>query len=310
MAAVAAVMLCSCGNATGKHVRHSGRSPLAARRPQNEVATLAARDVAKAKAYVEQLLIMGLYQLRSSHKFPLPQGVASIFCSIGSCILNAPARFKALGQINKFMQTAESQQKVSDKVTTHSYQVMYGTFLMPLMKSLEHAKILEIGLGCDMDYGPGASVALWKALFPNADLWEAEFNAKCVQECKGKPALDGVKVLIGDQGDRATVGGWITQSGGQFDAIIDDGGHKNNQIRTSFELLWPTVKPGGLYSLEDLQVGRMPAYRDAGDVVMSDIVQAWVGQLLTNKTRKDFPLPQKATSIFCQRDACIVFKAS
>ena len=34
-------------------------------------------------------------------------------------------------------------------------------------------EMLEIGLGCDMDYGPGASVSLWKDLFPAAELWEA-----------------------------------------------------------------------------------------------------------------------------------------
>ena len=41
-------------------------------------------------------------------------------------------------------------------------------------------KMLEIGLGCDMGYGPGASVAVFKKLFPTAELWEAEFSALAV----------------------------------------------------------------------------------------------------------------------------------
>jgi hypothetical protein len=31
-------------------------------------------------------------------------------------------------------------------------------------------KMPEIGLGCDMLYGPGASVKLWKEFLPEADL--------------------------------------------------------------------------------------------------------------------------------------------
>ena len=63
-------------------------------------------------------------------------------------------------------------------------------------------KMLEIGLGCDMNYEPGASVALWKKLFPQAELWEAEYDAKCVEQAK-------------------TLDEWLEKSGGGFDVIID-----------------------------------------------------------------------------------------
>jgi hypothetical protein len=38
--------------------------------------------------------------------------------------------------------------------------------------------MLEIGLGCDMQYGPGASATLWRSYFPEADLWFAEYNGE------------------------------------------------------------------------------------------------------------------------------------
>ena len=43
--------------------------------------------------------------------------------------------------------------------------------------------MLEIGLGCDMKYGPGASYQLWKTILTEQDeLWEAEVDRKCVEK--------------------------------------------------------------------------------------------------------------------------------
>ena len=144
-----------------------------------------------------------------------------------------------------FLNTSKSMSPVTDKVTTHTYQIMYGRFLLPYYAQNPTMKMLEIGLGCDMNYGPGASTALWKKLFPEADLWEAEFNADCVEKHRGDK-LKGFNVLIGDQGNETVLDSWVQESGGNFDVIIDDGGHQNCQIWHSFLKLWPTVKPGGL----------------------------------------------------------------
>lgn len=46
----------------------------------------------------------------------------------------------------------------TDKVTDHSYHHMYQKYL-PAIRNRK-IKMLEIGLGCDMSYGPGASVSL------------------------------------------------------------------------------------------------------------------------------------------------------
>ena len=83
-----------------------------------------------------------------------------------------------------FLNTAKSMNSVTDKVTTHRYQIMYGRFLLPYYEQNPTMKMLEIGLGCTMNYGPGASTAIWKKLFPKADLWEAEFNVNCVKKHK------------------------------------------------------------------------------------------------------------------------------
>ena len=68
--------------------------------------------------------------------------------------------------VKEFYDTAQSKDPVTDKVVAHQYDLMYGIFLLPLYHSFDHEarkfKFLEIGLGCDMNYGPGASVAVWK----------------------------------------------------------------------------------------------------------------------------------------------------
>ena len=46
----------------------------------------------------------------------------------------------------------------------------------------------------------------------------------------------------------------MSQSGGQYDMVIDDGGHLMKLQKPSFEVLWDHVMPGGVYFIEDLDV--------------------------------------------------------
>jgi hypothetical protein len=105
--------------------------------------------------------------------------------------------------IEKFSKHGRDQNPVSDKIFEHSYYTMYGMFLVPIQLSLHHTdikmKMLEIGLGCGMSYGPGASVALWKNFFEGSvELWEAEFNKVCVDTSKAKGQLSGINVVTGN----------------------------------------------------------------------------------------------------------------
>lgn len=120
---------------------------------------------------------------------------------------------------------------------------------MPLAASPNPVKLLEIGMGCDMHYEPGASATLWPKLLPNAEIWMAEHDAACIDESVKRGLMPkGIRTLIGDQADPSVTRSWIEKSGGNFDAIIDDGGHSNSQIRSTFAALWPALKPGGLYA--------------------------------------------------------------
>lgn len=215
-------------------------------------------------------------------------------------LFNGTAIFKA---------KAQSGKPVSDKVTTHTYEIMYGTHLLPYYHQHPGMKMLEIGLGCNMNYGPGASVWLWKELFPEAELWEAEYDGKCVERAEAKGQLDGFLILVGDQGDPTVLDRWIQDSHGNFDVIIDDGGHTQCQIWTTFEKLWPTVKPGGLYFIEDLQVANRRDYKkssptcDGTNLNVPNKLKEILDQLIYAN-----PHSGEVEFLFCQPEACVLKK--
>jgi len=233
----------------------------------------------------------------------------------------------------QFYELAKSQTPVSDKVTYHAYETLYGMFIVPLRHATHTPKMLEIGLGCGMETGPSASVNVWRALLPKAELWEAEYDAECAKKSRAEGQLEGIKVVTGDQGDFKVLDAWKDEFGDDFDVIIDDGGHRNSQIGNSFDRLWPLVKLGGVYVIEDLQVGRMADYEDTeGENIMADKIKDWIEQLLTyrgpdlsvvvgaKKKKKAMkrsklvlegvthPIPADVAFVFCQLEACVIGK--
>jgi len=226
--------------------------------------------------------------------------------------------------VNAFKDAAYSIDPVTDKVTTHSYQKMYGTVLLPMVEKFSHEekslKFLEIGLGCGMQYGPGASVKVWQEIFKgrNVDMWEAEFDAKCVKKASEEGKLEGFKTVTGDQADPAVLKRWIEETHGEFDVIIDDGGHVSKQVLNSFVALWPELNPDGNYFIEDLQVAHLKSHTAKGVPPVTKVIQAWIEALHVGAERaaKDhkkilsaYPLPEGLEWILCQTDACVLHKS-
>jgi hypothetical protein len=242
-------------------------------------------------------------------KIGKPLAAAEPVCSCEQDKMKIPARLD-----ESFLDLAKRLKPTSDKVTTHAYNRMYDQFLGPLRQ--KDLKMFEIGLGCGTHSLPGASVKIWdNYLTHGSEIWAAEFDATCV--ANNRDWLGRVKTVTGDQGDPATLDRWITETGGNFDFIIDDGGHRNSQIINSFTKLWPTVKPGGLYFIEDLQVGRTPPFFSQPPV-FADVVEEWIEQLLMtsgmffpkNLIAKEVnhPIPDKVSFIQCQDEACVIGK--
>ena len=98
-------------------------------------------------------------------------------------------------------------------------------------------KILEIGVQS------GASLRMWKQYFPKAQIVGIDYyNVDVMEE-------DRIKVIRGQQNDPKVMEEALLH--GPFDIIIDDGSHQNPDIMASFEYLFPRMKPGGIYVIED-----------------------------------------------------------
>lgn len=181
-----------------------------------------------------------------------------------------------------------------------------------------------------MPDGPGESADVWRRLFPRGlELWVAESDGACAAAyaaSEDDTLENRTRIVVGDQGNPTDLDRWLAESGGDFDAVIDDGGHRNSLINASFYALWPALKPGGVYFIEDLSVGRAKGFDDA-DFVMADVMGVWIDQLLiterldertwgpqptyaaTEGRRRRFPLPDDVAFVHCGPNVCALGKS-
>ena len=100
---------------------------------------------------------------------------------------------------------------------------------------------LEIGVS------QGGSLELFQQyLGPEAKILGIDIKPECKQWER-----NGIEVLIGDQADPAFLSQAVAPKG-PFDIILDDGGHVPDQQLVSFLTLFPILKEGGVYLVEDL----------------------------------------------------------
>ena len=114
----------------------------------------------------------------------------------------------------------------------------------------DFTKVLEIGVET------GRSHRLWLEYFPNAKIYGYDIFEYGYDELqrlqKHNPFLDRSVMFKGDQSNVEDLNRFKLEHGGDFNMIIDDGGHTMEQMQTSLNHLWDSVKPGGIYVIEDL----------------------------------------------------------
>ncbi len=136
--------------------------------------------------------------------------------------------------------------------------------------------VLEIGVF------HGGSLQMWKEYFgPGAQIVGVDVDPRCREF-----AEDRIRVLIGDQADRAFLGE-LRRQVPRIDIVIDDGGHTMAQQIASFEELYPHLHPDGLYLCEDLHTSYAAdyggGYRRPGTFIeyakgLVDRLHAWYSQ--------------------------------
>lgn len=129
----------------------------------------------------------------------------------------------------------------------HDYMRHYEKIFGPLREKA--IKLLEIGVGS------GESIRTWLEYFSQAKIYGVDKVTNTNDW--NTPALkshERYTFVGGDQTDPTMWKCLMADHGDQWDVIIDDGGHCNNQIIEAFKSMWPYIVSGGLYCIEDLGV--------------------------------------------------------
>jgi hypothetical protein len=113
-------------------------------------------------------------------------------------------------------------------------------------------KVLEIGVY------KGGSLRMWQAYFgSNSTIVGLDINPTCK---KFEKTADNIHVRIGDQESQSFLTS-VQKEFGLFDIVIDDGGHTTGQqIQSFIQLYFFSMKPEGIYLVEDLHTNYWKRY--------------------------------------------------
>lgn len=129
----------------------------------------------------------------------------------------------------------------TDKITVHGYLPAYRELAERLGPA---ARVCELGVL------NGESLRLWQHLFPDGEILGVDHNENAIWP-------QGTVRVVSFHDDAALP----RKLGGTFDLIIDDGNHYGPTVTKSFSILWPLVRPGGYYVIEDWMVSLRPGER-------------------------------------------------
>lgn len=169
--------------------------------------------------------------------------------------------------------------------------------------------ILEIGIGAPGDpHAGGASLRMWNEYFPKARIYAIDIEDKSPHE------QERIKIYRGSQNDTQFLDRVASEVGG-FDIIIDDGSHINEHILTSFTVLFPFLRIGGLYVIEDLQTSYWSDYGgNPGDLndpatgmgMLKQLIDGINHQFIPN--RSDQPHDKEITGVHIYRNIAFINK--
>ncbi|SEF24301.1 demethylmacrocin O-methyltransferase [Amycolatopsis pretoriensis] len=135
---------------------------------------------------------------------------------------------------------------------THWFTQHYERHFAPLRE--EPVRLLEIGVGgYENEESGGGSLKMWRRYFPRASVFGLDYFDK------SRFSGPRLTVVRGDQNDPAQLDA-LAKEHGPFDIVIDDGSHINEHVLTSFRALFPYVRSGGFYVIEDLWTSYLPGY--------------------------------------------------
>lgn len=124
----------------------------------------------------------------------------------------------------------------------HGYSYVYEKLFEPIKNN--NIKLLEIGIHDPLF--PGASLRVYSEYFPNATILGFD-----VIDCSHFN-IDRVYTFKGNSMNDEDYTAFLNFDSRPFDVIIDDGEHRVEYQLKGFNKLFPFLKEGGVYIIEDL----------------------------------------------------------
>jgi demethylmacrocin O-methyltransferase len=127
-----------------------------------------------------------------------------------------------------------------DNLYTLHYATHFGKW------RFKKVRLLEIGVGgYDDPAQGGCSLRMWKKYFPFGKIFGVDICDKSQhQESR-------IKIFQGSQVDKQFLKS-IEGEIGELDIIVDDGSHLNEHVPETFRIMFPKLKSGGIYVIEDV----------------------------------------------------------
>jgi 8-demethyl-8-(2-methoxy-alpha-L-rhamnosyl)tetracenomycin-C 3'-O-methyltransferase len=147
----------------------------------------------------------------------------------------------------------------TDKAShSHGYTRHYARYFEPIRNG--PVKLLELGWGGHEDPAEGGrSAQTWRDYFPAGTVVVVDVEPKALTE-----AHDGIVFRQGSQGDAKFLNELAAEFG-PFDIVIDDASHLSSLTIASWRILWPHLKPGGIYVVEDTHMAYHEFYYGKGE---------------------------------------------
>jgi demethylmacrocin O-methyltransferase len=123
---------------------------------------------------------------------------------------------------------------------------------------------------------------MWKKYFPHARIFSIDiYDKSSLQENR-------IKIFRGSQVDKNFMES-VCQEIGSIDIIIDDGSHINEHVIETFEMLFPKLKDGGIYVVEDTQTSYWEKFGgDSDDLNNPKTIMNFFKSLTDSLNNKEF----------------------
>jgi hypothetical protein len=176
----------------------------------------------------------------------------------------------------------------TDKWGKHWYTQHYQRYFHHLRN--KPLNILEIGVGGYEDSATGGeSLRMWKTYFPKSRIVGIDILDKThFREHR-------IDIRQCDQTDEKALRALVDEYGG-FDIIIDDGSHLNEHVIQTFHILFPLLRPSGIYSIEDTQTSYWPGW--GGGIKSPKSQMAFFKDLADGLNHIEYPLENYSPTYF------------